>query len=141
MADAAGGRETGAGRETRTPDLRFTKPLLYQLSYTGRAAIIATLVARGAPRFRVGAGCRGALYPDVHQAVTVANEAFENFLDPGADLTRELSRRLADGIIVFDVEINTDDGAAQMALRKLESMLDRMMDDGYERVSIRAAEH
>jgi len=28
-----------------------------------------------------------------------------------------------------------------MALRKLESMLDRMMDDGYERVSIRAAEH
>ena len=27
----------GAGRETRTPDLRFTKPLLYQLSYTGTA--------------------------------------------------------------------------------------------------------
>jgi hypothetical protein len=31
--------------------------------------------------------------------------------------------------------------AAPMALRKLESMLDRMMDDGYERASIRAAEH
>jgi hypothetical protein len=26
----------GAGRGTRTPDLRFTKPLLYQLSYAGR---------------------------------------------------------------------------------------------------------
>lgn len=25
----------GAGRGTRTPDLRFTKPLLYQLSYAG----------------------------------------------------------------------------------------------------------
>ncbi len=29
------GSLNGAGREIRTPDLRFTKPLLYQLSYTG----------------------------------------------------------------------------------------------------------
>ena len=29
----------GAPRETRTPDLRFTKPLLYQLSYRGAASI------------------------------------------------------------------------------------------------------
>ena len=26
---------SGAGRENRTPDLWFTKPLLYQLSYAG----------------------------------------------------------------------------------------------------------
>jgi hypothetical protein len=28
-------RETGAGEGNRTPDLRFTKPLLYRLSYAG----------------------------------------------------------------------------------------------------------
>ena len=29
----------GAGEGNRTPDLRFTKPLLYRLSYAGRADI------------------------------------------------------------------------------------------------------
>ncbi len=33
----------GAGREIRTPDLRFTKPLLYQLSYTGYIKIVAAI--------------------------------------------------------------------------------------------------
>ena len=32
-----GARFFGAGTRTRTADLRFTKPLLYQLSYTGDA--------------------------------------------------------------------------------------------------------
>jgi hypothetical protein len=31
----------GAGRGTRTPDLRFTKPLLYQLSYAGNPGRMA----------------------------------------------------------------------------------------------------
>src|SRR5579862_1302648 len=35
-----------AGRETRTPDQRFTKPLLYQLSYAGAASILAPAAAR-----------------------------------------------------------------------------------------------
>ena len=34
-AGPGGAREYGAGTRTRTADLRFTKPLLYQLSYTG----------------------------------------------------------------------------------------------------------
>ncbi len=33
----------GAGREIRTPDLRFTKPLLYQLSYTGKIKFVAAI--------------------------------------------------------------------------------------------------
>jgi hypothetical protein len=37
MSIASADRELsdGAGGGIRTPDLRFTKPLLYQLSYTG----------------------------------------------------------------------------------------------------------
>ena len=31
---------SGAGARNRTRDLRFTKPLLYQLSYTGTVRII-----------------------------------------------------------------------------------------------------
>ena len=30
----------GAGEESRTPDLRITNALLYQLSYTGEADIV-----------------------------------------------------------------------------------------------------
>ena len=31
--------KNGAGEGNRTPDLRFTKPLLYRLSYAGRTAV------------------------------------------------------------------------------------------------------
>jgi hypothetical protein len=39
-------RKYGAGEGNRTPDLRFTKPLLYRLSYAGRItkSTIASLV-------------------------------------------------------------------------------------------------
>ena len=33
-------RSLGAGSETRTRDLSFTKALLYQLSYPGRISIV-----------------------------------------------------------------------------------------------------
>ena len=32
-------KKTGANKGTRTLDLRFTKPLLYQLSYIGASAV------------------------------------------------------------------------------------------------------
>ena len=34
--------EVGAGEESRTPDLRITNALLYQLSYTGVARLAST---------------------------------------------------------------------------------------------------
>src|SRR4051794_4478639 len=38
---SASGRLFGAGTRGRTRDLRFTKPLLYQLSYAGTEEIVA----------------------------------------------------------------------------------------------------
>ena len=32
----------GAGRETRTPDLRITNALLYQLSYSGNEGVLSS---------------------------------------------------------------------------------------------------
>ncbi len=47
---------SGAGTKSRTRDLRFTKPLLYQLSYAGLGErIIRILPARGKDE------CRGLL--------------------------------------------------------------------------------
>ena len=36
----------GAGERIRTPDQRFTKPLLYQLSYAGNGAILLLVALR-----------------------------------------------------------------------------------------------
>jgi hypothetical protein len=38
--DASKGRDRGAGSRNRTHDQRFTKPLLYQLSYAGLSEIL-----------------------------------------------------------------------------------------------------
>lgn len=50
-ADTAGGEEinsagNGAPGRDRTRDLRFTKPLLYQLSYKGNALRLAYFAAQ-----------------------------------------------------------------------------------------------
>ncbi len=42
--------ERYAGRESRTPDLRFTKPLLYQLSYTGKALLMRERMIESRPK-------------------------------------------------------------------------------------------
>ena len=41
--DAPKGRDRGAGSRNRTHDQRFTKPLLYQLSYAGLFRILLAL--------------------------------------------------------------------------------------------------
>ena len=51
----------GAHRETRTPDLRFTKPLLYQLSY-------------------VGIGCKGWSRTTCLQVMSLARYRFSTLL-------------------------------------------------------------
>jgi hypothetical protein len=38
--------EDGAGEESRTPDLRITNALLYQLSYTGPVFVLFNRTAR-----------------------------------------------------------------------------------------------
>ena len=50
------GQVDGAGARNRTRDLRFTKPLLYQLSYTGLREIIARAPASEFARIRRRAG-------------------------------------------------------------------------------------
>jgi hypothetical protein len=61
----------GAGERSRTPDLRITNPLLYQLSYAGEPWIIYPRTMAGMPR---GLGQNGS-DPAAHRAVRHARRA------------------------------------------------------------------
>ncbi len=72
----------GAGEESRTPDLRITNALLYQLSYTGTARQYSVRVQDGAPGARRPQ--RGAAGSSAWYRVTCST----SFLEPRITLTR-----------------------------------------------------
>ena len=64
------GLQNGAGEESRTPDLRITNALLYQLSYTGKAASrrqTENYIGFAAPS--IGSLLRSAILPPISQPV------------------------------------------------------------------------
>src|SRR5688500_13143817 len=84
----------GAGRGTRTPDLRFTKPLLYQLSYAGcrlqAARLYLMRVSLGrSPRRGAGGGSLGSLLSALVTGARTGTSAIG--VGPGSVLAPSLS--------------------------------------------------
>ncbi len=82
----------GAGTKSRTRDLRFTKPLLYQLSYAGFGGrIIRILNARGKGEFHgLKDGCHGPLTAWTSRRVSQLDRVLSITLD---HLAGSLARR------------------------------------------------
>lgn len=61
--------KTGAGDRNRTRDIRFTKALLYQLSYAGKLVVGGSIEL---PTSRLSSACSGQLsYPTETGALSV----------------------------------------------------------------------